>query len=43
MVAARLEQGSKTHTLLGEKIKWPHKGAICFSGGEGGIRTRGTL
>ncbi len=39
---ARLEQGSKAHTSLGEKTKWPHKGAILFSGGEGGIRTHGT-
>ena len=31
--AALVEQGSKAHTALGEKTKWPHKGAISFSGG----------
>ncbi len=40
--AARLEQGSKAHTSLGEKTKRPHKGAVSFFGGEGGIRTHGT-
>ena len=41
--AARLEQGSKAHTSLGRKTKRPREGAFSFSGGEGGIRTRGTL
>jgi len=26
-----------------QKSKTPHEGAFCFSGGEGGIRTHGTL
>ena len=26
-----------------QKSKTPHEGALCFSGGEGGIRTPGTL
>ena len=41
--AAPVEQGPKSSTALGEKTKRPHKGAFSFSGGEGGIRTLGTL
>ena len=36
-----VEQGSKTHTLSQNK-KAPLRGFFCF-GGEGGIRTRGTV
>ena len=32
----------ESSTTPGEKTKWPHKGAILVSGGEGGIRTHGT-
>jgi hypothetical protein len=35
--AAPVEQGPKSSTTLGKKTKWPRKGAISFSGGEGGI------
>ena len=35
--------GFSPSTTLGEKTKWPHTGAILFSGGEGGIRTPGTV
>jgi hypothetical protein len=36
------QTGLSSSTTLGEKTKWPHKGAILLSGGEGGIRTHGT-
>ncbi len=43
MAAARLEQGPKSSTTLGEKTERRHEGAFLVSGGEGGIRTHERL
>ncbi len=41
-VAASVEQGSKAHTLSAKMRKAP-EGAFQHFGGEGGIRTHGTV
>lgn len=43
--SCRFVEPRGSHQVLhhSQKSKTPHEGALCFSGGEGGIRTPGTL